>query len=450
MNKNSFKLFRSATVGISGKNFKLLIDPWLTDGEYYGSWYHYPKFNIKKNLDELNSFNAIYISHIHPDHSSVETLKLINKNIPIYILSYHSKFLKFKLENLGFKVIELQHGNKFALDKDFNITLFAADDCDPQLCFKFYGCSIPGIKDQTQQIDSLALIEVSNQKILNVNDSPFKLSEKVIKKNKSLQNLDLLLTGYGGAGPFPQCFQNLSGKDKNKEAKKKKENFIKQSISYIQSTNTKNYIPFAGTYYLAGKLSKLQYKRGVPSVDETYNKIDKYLKSNSIKTRSIKINLEATLSLKDFATSEKYKPLNNKLIKNYIKKISKRKLDYEKLKSPESSEIFSLSQTAFKRFINKKSQLNINLRSDIFIKLKKNYIKINNILNKISLVKKADIKKSKSCVVYDLDDRLLRQILKGPKFAHWNNAEIGSHIKFYRKPNIFERNLYYAMSFFHN
>ena len=81
MNKNSFKLFRSATVGISGKNFKLLIDPWLTDGEYYGSWYHYPKFNIKKNLDELNSFNAIYISHIHPDHSSVETLKLINKKL---------------------------------------------------------------------------------------------------------------------------------------------------------------------------------------------------------------------------------------------------------------------------------------------------------------------------------------------------------------------------------
>ena len=90
------------------------------------------------------------------------------------------------------------------------------------------------------------------------------------------------------------------------------------------------------------------------------------------------------------------------------------------------------------------------MRSDIFIKLKKNYIKINNILNKISLVKKADIKKSKSYVVYDLDDRLLKQILKGPKFAHWNNAEIGSHIKFYRKPNIFERNLYYAMSFFHN
>ena len=125
-----------------------------------------------------------------------------------------------------------------------------------------------------------------------MNDSPFKLSERVIKKNKSLQNVDLLLTGYGGAGPFPQCFQNLSEKEKNNEAKRKEENFINQSISYIESTNTKNYLPFAGTYYLAGKLSKLHYKRGVPSINKAYNKIDKYLKSKSIKTKSIKINIK--------------------------------------------------------------------------------------------------------------------------------------------------------------
>ena len=29
-----------------------------------------------------------------------------------------------------------------------------------------------------------------------------------------------------------------------------------------------------------------------------------------------------------------------------------------------------------------------------------------------------------------LDPRLLKRILMGPKYAHWNNAEIGSHLKF--------------------
>ena len=31
----TIKLYRSATVGIKSDEFKLLIDPWLTDGEYY-------------------------------------------------------------------------------------------------------------------------------------------------------------------------------------------------------------------------------------------------------------------------------------------------------------------------------------------------------------------------------------------------------------------------------
>jgi len=81
------KLYRSATVGIQFENFKILQDPWLTDGEYYGSWSHFPKFEIKKNIQEINSYNAIYISHIHPDHCSDDTLSLIRKDIPIYILS---------------------------------------------------------------------------------------------------------------------------------------------------------------------------------------------------------------------------------------------------------------------------------------------------------------------------------------------------------------------------
>ena len=96
------KLYRSATVGIISDNYKLLTDPWLTDGEYYGSWSHYPYFDLKKNLNEINSYNGIYISHIHPDHCSEKTLNQIRKTMPIFIHKYHSPFLKYKLEKYGF------------------------------------------------------------------------------------------------------------------------------------------------------------------------------------------------------------------------------------------------------------------------------------------------------------------------------------------------------------
>ena len=41
------EFLKSATFLITKNNKNLLVDPWLADGEYYGSWYHYPKFNLK-------------------------------------------------------------------------------------------------------------------------------------------------------------------------------------------------------------------------------------------------------------------------------------------------------------------------------------------------------------------------------------------------------------------
>ena len=47
------------------------------------------------------------------------------------------------------------------------------------------------------------------------------------------------------------------------------------------------------------------------------------------------------------------------------------------------------------------------------------------------------------------DLKLLKKILMGPRYAHWNNAEIGSHIKFFRKPDFFDRKIYNAICYFH-
>ena len=48
------KLYKSATVGINIDGFKILTDPWLTHGDYYGSWSHYPSFKIDRNIEEIN------------------------------------------------------------------------------------------------------------------------------------------------------------------------------------------------------------------------------------------------------------------------------------------------------------------------------------------------------------------------------------------------------------
>ena len=75
------KYINSATVIIESGGIKVLCDPWLLDGAYYGSWCHYPPLEI--NLEHYFNVDYIYISHIHPDHLHLETLKHFPKNIPI-------------------------------------------------------------------------------------------------------------------------------------------------------------------------------------------------------------------------------------------------------------------------------------------------------------------------------------------------------------------------------
>ena len=96
------KLYRSATVGIEFKGFKILQDPWLADGAYYGSWFHYPSFDLSANIEEINSYDAIYISHIHPDHFDDRYFNF-SKDIKIILLDEGPNFLKKKLLSMGYK-----------------------------------------------------------------------------------------------------------------------------------------------------------------------------------------------------------------------------------------------------------------------------------------------------------------------------------------------------------
>ena len=121
------KYLASASVIITHNNVNILCDPWLVDGEYYGSWNHYPKRNFIP--EDFNFVDYIYISHIHPDHFSKKTLSKMDKKIPIIILNYYEKYLKKNLENLGFSVIELQNNTRTHLKNNVYINIFASDNC---------------------------------------------------------------------------------------------------------------------------------------------------------------------------------------------------------------------------------------------------------------------------------------------------------------------------------
>ncbi|BAO75039.1 MBL fold metallo-hydrolase [Winogradskyella sp. PG-2] len=441
------RYIKSACITVETKGVKILTDPWLVDGEYYGSWCHYPKLEFDE--DYFDSIDYIYISHIHPDHFSKKTFELLNKDIPILIHEYASPFLKMNIERLGFNVTELPHNEKTDLKNGVTIEILAADNCNPELCAKFMGCGIVETKFKSTQIDSLAVISDGTHNVLNLNDCPYDLAkEAVFAVNKKYQYIDFLLVGYGGAGPYPQCFE-LSDEDRRKAQEGKKLQFLNQGEKYIDLVKPKYYMPFAGTYTLAGKLSKLQNKRGVPELHEA---VDYFLNSTIInleESKPILLNTYEYFDLETKKQSIKYKPVNKKEKEAYIENVlSKRTLDYELDDEPNVEEMLALIPAANQRMNAKREEINFVSDTSVLVKLKEDlFIKLYFDGTEYEVVDNTN--GIKSFVEYQLSTKLLNRILKGPRYAHWNNAEIGSHIKFRRVPNTFERGLYHAMCFFH-
>lgn len=437
----------SSTVIIETDGLKILKDPWFVNGEYYGSWFHSSDINF--DMDLLNSVTHIYVSHIHPDHFSKKSFEKLDKNIPVLIHDYESKFLKLNIERLGFKVVELEHNKEVSLNSETKIKILAADNCNPELCSKFMGCSNVEVKYKTTQIDSMCLIYNDAYSVLNLNDCPYDLAinalDVILKEHKKI---DLLLVGYAGAGPYPQCFE-MDEKEKAQAAKTKKLQFLNYGIKYIEKVKPKYYMPFAGTYLLGGKLSQLNKYRGVPTLEEALEFFRKNIKSSST---GFLLNPHKFFDLKSGKCSAKYVPYTKIEVEKYLDKISKYKFDYENDIVPDDSDIIDLVSPSFDRFCFKKNQINFNSSTKLIIEISD----LKSVLIDLSsnpsyeIISNLNIDSIERFVKIALDKRLLLRILKGPRFAHWNNAEIGSHLKFERKPNIFERGLYHSLCFFHS
>jgi len=101
-------------------------------------------------------------------------------------------------------------------------------------------------------------------------------------------------------------------------------------------------------------------------------------------------------------------------------------------------------------FERKRKELRFSSETVILLKLSnKEFFAITCNGNGWKIINQKSIHDYKKYVKLSLDTRLLKWILSGPTHAHWNVAENGSHITFERKPNVYERGLYYCLAFFY-
>ncbi|KAF0676620.1 MBL fold metallo-hydrolase [Profundibacterium mesophilum] len=432
---------QSATVMIETNGTRILTDPWLVDGEYYGSWFHYPPY---PGRPEDLEYDYIYVSHIHPDHMSRKTMARLDKSKPVLIHDFEEKFLRMNLERMGFEVIELPHNERFDLPGGGFIQILGADNCDPELCARYFGCAPVEAKFRMTRIDTLSVISDGTHVILNTNDCPEPLARDAVDRVLAEHgSIDLMLVGYAGAGPFPQCFAFADTAQMRAAADRKRAQFIDQAVAYIERVRPAAFMPFAGTYVLGGRKGALNDARGVPGLDEALAEI-----VPRVPAECQGFILDAAQSW-DLGAREASAPPtapDPAARAAYLAQIAEHPYDYDALPAPGDDALLEMAQAAYPRFAGKAAQIGLSDATRIVVTADDFAIGFDAARppERIHALPAGDY------VRIETDRRLLGALLQGPRHAHWNNAEIGSHLSYERRPDRFDRELYHAMSFFHS
>lgn len=442
-----------ACVLIEYQGKRLLCDPWLSESICYGGLYHYPPLNI--DIEDYTDVDCIYISHIHQDHLDPETLKFFAKDTPIVIHSYAEKFVLKRLHSLGFtNVKEVNHKGKYYIKKDFSIEILAADNCDPKICYKFFGCQVSQSYEYSLQIDSMAVIKGGNYVVVNTNDCPYELSHTMnpyIKENYG--DIDLLMTSYNAASPYPQSFDNFSNEEKLIEKEKIRHKCLDRAVNYCRDLQPNFVLPFAAQRVIGGRNVELNKYTATTSIEKVPRDLGEKLKGNNLKTNIVMLNSESYIDLVKGETSEEFTPPNQRFKHHYIYNIIAEKpylFEIEEwfIGSKERINLKPVIEIAHKRMMAKmrKSYPGLSIEENIYIDVNQEWVYMFKFEDDtVSTIMRDHL--VEPYLKLNLDYSLFKMILE--KKAHWNNAEFGSFITYLRKPNIFNRSIHHIISYLH-
>ena len=398
------------------KGTKVLCDPWIVDGVFEGSWFHYPP--LKTKISDLQNVDAIYLSHIHPDHFDDRFFDF-PKDKKIILLDEGPNFLKKKLFSMGYKnLLEIKNNETKAFN-EFKLTMFKP------FASHIYEESFIG-----NLIDSAIVFQENNITAINFNDNtPTSDTSKFLKEK--FNKIDLAMINYNAAGPYPSCFDNLSEDQKQKE----NERILKRNFNHVYEMlkilKPDHVLPFAGSYVLGGKNVIKNGYLGTTTWDECADYLNK--KDLITKVVCMRENQKFDLSLKKLSSD--YERINTSEMKKYFEKIKLEKYAYEKEDSVDLIKLQNDLELAKNNLNNKISKFNVDIKSNVIIKINDREHKV------------IEGKDSDRYLYCDMDLRLLRRILD--RKSHWNNAEIGCHINFIRKPNKMDPDVHKALCFLH-
>ena len=205
---------------------RILIDPWLTDPTYHGTWWHFPPLEL--GVRDLPRLDYLYVSHEHPDHFDPPTLSQLDKGIQVVIPNFRRKRFRDRIAALGFaRITEIDYATDFALNGD--------------------GLTLRLIGPDRPWDDSAILLRDGRTTVLNVNDCH--LDEGTLGRLGRAHDIDLTFLTFTGASQYPGCF-DFPLSSKIERALYSKHSHLEEFVNWAQLLRTKRAVPAAGNHAL--------------------------------------------------------------------------------------------------------------------------------------------------------------------------------------------------------
>lgn len=213
-----------ATLRVQSGGRSLLTDPWLVDPIGCHSGFHFPPL-VHDPRELAAHTDAIYISHIHPDHFHPPTLELFPRHIPIYIGAYARTGFRDAVRALGFPVIEVPFQQAVAVEgTDLCIALVEHD------------------YEESAAYDSAIVVAAPGFTVFENNDC-FLRPEKYEWVRRHF-DVDYAFLGYSPASFFPICFE-MEAAEKERLLVESSERRYRDFLEAAAILQPKLAIPFA-------------------------------------------------------------------------------------------------------------------------------------------------------------------------------------------------------------
>lgn len=233
--------FGGATAILEHCGKRMLFDPWLDDGIFHGSWFHYPPLNV--GVDDLPRLDYVYISHIHEDHCSAGTIKHINADAEVILMDREPNLVLKYLESHRFhfkKIHLIKPRSPVVIAPDLTVNMLEADPAN----------------EMSSLIDSALLLNWDGFRVYNANDcQPYDSCLNYILDNYG--RIDLALIPYSGGSGYPACYTNLSADEKRQEKDRILEARLANFVRVVKYLEPKFAMPFADQYVVGGARAPL-------------------------------------------------------------------------------------------------------------------------------------------------------------------------------------------------